>query len=115
MVTAFGRFLRKIRIDNNEVMKDMAKRLGVSTSYLSTVESGKKSAPAGWCDTIAEQYGLSAEQHAELKSAAKESVPSIRLDLSKAGQLQRAAVFAIADRLDSMSDETALRVALFLS
>ena len=42
MLTALGRFLRKIRIDRNELLKDMADKLEVSASFLSAVENGKR-------------------------------------------------------------------------
>ena len=42
MLTSLGKFLRKLRIDNNELLKDMAQKLNVSVSFLSAVENGKK-------------------------------------------------------------------------
>lgn len=42
MITAIGKFLRKVRIDRSLLLKDMALGLGVSPAYLSTVETGKK-------------------------------------------------------------------------
>ena len=42
MITSLGRFLRKLRIDQGEILKDMADKLGVSVSFLSAVENGKK-------------------------------------------------------------------------
>ncbi len=45
MLTQFGIFLRKLRLDSNEIMKEMATKLDVSPSFLSTVENGKKTIP----------------------------------------------------------------------
>lgn len=59
MLTPFGRFLRKLRIDHGELMKDMADKLDVTASYLSAVEMGKKSVPAPWIYTLAQKYQLS--------------------------------------------------------
>ncbi|QGX87831.1 helix-turn-helix domain-containing protein [Escherichia coli] len=42
-VTALGRFLRKIRIDKDQILKDMAEKLGVSVAQLSAIELGKRS------------------------------------------------------------------------
>ena len=42
MLTPFGKEARKWRIDNDVAMKTMASDLGVSVSYLSAVEHGKK-------------------------------------------------------------------------
>ena len=45
MVNNFGKFCRKLRIDNDELLYDMAKKLGVSSAFLSKVENGKKKPP----------------------------------------------------------------------
>lgn len=48
MLTSVGRFLRTLRIDHGEILKDMADVLGVSSAFLSAVENGKKKMPEGW-------------------------------------------------------------------
>lgn len=45
MLTGIGKFLRKLRIDNEEILKDMADALGVSSAFLSAVENGRKKMP----------------------------------------------------------------------
>lgn len=42
MLTAFGKEVRKIRLDRGELLKTMADSLGVKSSYLSAIEHGKK-------------------------------------------------------------------------
>lgn len=44
-LTEFGKFSRKLRIDNGELLKDMAIKLNVTVSYLSAVEIGKRNIP----------------------------------------------------------------------
>ena len=66
MVTEFGKFTRKLRVDSDELMKDMAKKLGVTTSYLSAVEVGKRKVPTSWGELINENYELTEEQSSEL-------------------------------------------------
>lgn len=66
MVTEFGKFCRKLRIDNNEIMKDMAKKLGVTVSHLSAVEIGKRKIPFTWAEEISKHYELTALQVTEL-------------------------------------------------
>lgn len=61
-----AKFLRKIRIDNSEVMKDMAKRLGMSSAYLSTIESGIKPVPNDFYDMVKIAYNLNGQQKNEL-------------------------------------------------
>ncbi len=45
MLTEFGKAIRKIRLDKGEILKDMAKRLGISSAFLSAVENGRKNVP----------------------------------------------------------------------
>ena len=52
MLPSIGRFLRKLRIDNGEILKDMAEALGVSSAFLSAVENGKKKMPEGWIEKL---------------------------------------------------------------
>ncbi len=66
MVTDFGKFCRKLRIDNDEIMKDMAKKLEVTPSYLSAIEKGKRTIPTDWAEQIANHYELSKQQISEL-------------------------------------------------
>lgn len=62
MLTPFGKLCRKIRIDHDELMEDMARKLDVTTSYLSAVERGKRKVPIEWSNIIAENYKLTEVQ-----------------------------------------------------
>ena len=41
-LTSLGKFLRKLRIDRGELLRTMSNKLGISMSFLSSVENGKK-------------------------------------------------------------------------
>ena len=82
MMTALGQFLRKLRIDQRELMKDMADKLGVSPSFMSSVENGKKSMPSAWNGKICELYSLTEEQQHEFSKAIANSEKSIEVDFS---------------------------------
>ncbi len=58
MLTSFGKILRKLRIDHSERLLDMAEKLDVSVSFLSSVEIGKKSVPVGMEEKIIKLYAL---------------------------------------------------------
>ena len=45
MLTKFGYAIREIRIHNGELLYDMARKLRVSSSYLSQVETGRRGVP----------------------------------------------------------------------
>lgn len=66
MVTEFGKFCRKLRIDNDEHMVNMAEKLGVTSSYLSAVENGKRKVPEEWFNEISKHYTLTSSQIIEL-------------------------------------------------
>ncbi|CAK01494.1 transcriptional regulator [Bartonella tribocorum] len=70
MVTSFGKILRKLRIDHSERLLDMAKTLGISVAFLSSVEIGKKSVPVGMEDKIIELYALDQEKASLLRKEA---------------------------------------------
>lgn len=66
-MNALYKFLRKIRIDRDEIALDMANKLGVSPAYLSSVETGKRPMPVDWIETLCALYELNGEQRAEFE------------------------------------------------
>ena len=67
-LTEFGKFLRKLRIDNGELLKDMAIKLNTTPAFLSMVETGRRSIPKKWEEEIEKIYSLSLKQKEELIS-----------------------------------------------
>lgn len=100
-----GIILRTIRINRGELLYDMAHNLGVSSAFLSSVENGKRSAPASWLEILSDVYDLSAEQKEELAGAISETVKQIRLDVSKVSPEKRNCALTFARRFDDFSDE----------
>ena len=104
MLTDLGRFLRKIRIDEGEILWDMANKLGVTASFLSAVENGKKRMPSAWNQKICELYGLSEEQKEEFTAAIAESEKVIELDFSAASLKNREMAVSFARKFSDMDD-----------
>ncbi len=67
-LTEFGKFLRKLRIDNGELLKDMAIKLNTTPAFLSMVETGRRSIPKKLEEEIEKIYSLSLIQKEELIS-----------------------------------------------
>lgn len=65
-VNEFGLFCRKLRLDNHQILKEMADILGVSPSYLSAVENGKRNIPRDWYDKISSFYNLTSSEKNKL-------------------------------------------------
>lgn len=110
MLTEFGKVLRKIRIDRQQLLRDMADKLGVSSAYLSAVETGKRRIPQDWVSKIASIYSLSCEEQADLQSAADNSVFDVTISLVNASEQKRNAVLSFARALDGLNDEDLKRI-----
>ena len=106
MLTDFGRFLRKIRIDCDEILKDMAEKLNVSAAYLSAVEMGKRNIPEQWVNKISELYALSDEDKEKLNSAADNSAKSITLNFENIGNAQKETAILFAREFENVDTET---------
>ncbi len=104
--TTFGKILRKIRIDHNEILINMAEKLSVTASYLSAVENGKRKVPDDWVERICDLYHLSDNDRDALLGAAIDQCQSLRINLEKSSEKEKQLVFAFARRLEEMDDET---------
>ena len=113
-LSPLGRFLRKLRIDRNELLKTMADKLSVSSAFLSAVEMGRKHVPEGWEQTLSDDYHLDAAQRTELSNAIAESAKSVRLDLTNISADSRRTVLAFARKIQEVDEADLERIAEFL-
>ena len=109
-VTELGRLLRKLRIDVGETLGDMAEKLGITSSYLSSIEKGKRPTPPGLTNSIADLYSLETEMREQLSTAADKTIQSIKLNLGNATDSKRDAALCFARSFDDLDDETAENV-----
>lgn len=104
-VTEFGRLLRKIRIEQSLLLKDMADRLGMTSAYLSAIELGKKNIPENLVDKIATIFCLAPSEKEKLSSSVEQSQPAIKLDLSSSNAEQRDLVMHFARKYEGLSKD----------
>lgn len=113
MSTIFGKFCRMLRIRNDEVLRDMARKLGVSSSYLSAVENGKRPTPKSWRNKLIQLYDLTNDESKELDDAIYQSHQEIKitLNLNRFSSSDRDTLMAFARRYDSLDEDakTSLR------
>lgn len=107
MLTVFGKSLRKIRIDNNEILSDMAEKLHVTAAYLSAVENGKREVPEGWIEELKRSYGLNSKKISELEEAAFSSKKSIKIKLEDETDRDRDLFIAFARCFRDLNDDEA--------
>ena len=104
MLTSLGRFLRQVRIDRGEILKDMADKLRVSVSFLSAVENGKKRMPTAWNGIICDLYAFNEEQKDEFTKAIADTEKTIELDFSGATQSRRELAVSFARKFSDIDD-----------
>lgn len=105
MATGFGKALRKLRIDNDELLKDMALKLGVTISYLSAVENGKREVPEGWINDLTSLYNLNSIQRNNLSDLAYKSKKKISINLVDVDEDRKNVALAFARNFDDISDD----------
>ena len=104
-LTEFGRMTRKLRVEHDEYLKDMALHLGVTPAYLSAVERGQRNAPYDWVAQLQIAYGLTHDIAERLKQALSESRAYAKLDISHLSTGDRRFIELFAELLPSLGDE----------
>lgn len=110
MLTSLGKFLRKLRIDHGEILKNMAEKLNVTASFLSAVENGKKSMPTNWNNQICDLYHLDEVQQIEFTKAIAESEKKIAIDFTDSSFEQRELAIAFARKFSDLNDHQSKRL-----
>lgn len=106
MVTALGKFLRKLRLDNDELLFDMAGKIGMPTSTLSAVETGKRRPSKGFAERIIKAYRLTEEQMQQLYASISEANDwNIRIDASAFSSKDQSTAVAFARRFSDLNGE----------
>jgi transcriptional regulator with XRE-family HTH domain len=99
-LTPFGIAARKLRLDKRLRLLDVAKRLGHSASFISAVETGRKSIPDSFVRAVSRAMELSAEEVATLRKAADRTRKEVQVE--KLPEDQRELVAAFARKLDKV-------------
>ena len=105
MLTSIGRFLRKLRIDEGEILKDMAEKLEVTVSFLSAVENGKKRMPSNWNYRICEIYNLTEDQRNAFTTAIAETEDDIELNFGWQSLQNRELAVSFARKFSDIDDD----------
>lgn len=101
--TELGKELRRIRIDSDERLFDMAAKIEISSAFVSAVENGKKSPPAGFEDRVIQAYRLVGDAAERIRSAANRSRTSFTFNGET--QLQRDTFGLMARRMKELSSD----------
>lgn len=64
----FKSYMEVLRINNNESLRQMAKRLQISATFLSAIENNKKKIPTNFLNKICSIYNLNRKDNFLLKN-----------------------------------------------
>ena len=104
MLTKFGKFLRVLRMERGELLKNMAENLRISSAYLSSIEMGNREIPKSLPQDLIQKYNLTEEEQVEMQRAISESTKNIDISLVNTTNLQKEAALVFARNLEKMND-----------
>lgn len=105
MLTEFGKTIRKLRLDKGILLKQMADDIGMTSSYLSAIEHGKREIPKRLISDLSNTYTLTSDEEDNLSKAAQNSRSSIKLNLSGNDSKKTEFANSFARRFDDLSDD----------
>ena len=82
-LTPFGKMTRKIRKEKGLLLRDMAKAVGVTSGFLSMVETGRKQVPNDLVSRLVGAFDLPNRAASELQRAAALSAREYKLRLQE--------------------------------
>jgi transcriptional regulator with XRE-family HTH domain len=97
-----------MRLDHKETpkLKDLADAMGVSSAYLSAVETGKKPASAALVDKISDLFKVDMEKRRELHRLALQSAKFVQLQLAGKDSKTRTLATEFARRFPTLDEDT---------
>ncbi|CAI1804801.1 Uncharacterised protein [Serratia quinivorans] len=108
-ITQLGKFLRKVRIDRNQILIDMAAELDISIAQLSAIELGKRAINDSTKYKIISLYSAYCSGEEELARLVDVSQPSFKEDFDGTPELQRELFISFARKYKEIPDEEALQ------
>lgn len=104
-MTELKKFFMIIRIKNNENIEKMSKRLKISASYLSMIESGVRKAKGNFIQTFLNEYKLNKKEQAEFEKAILDTDLEISFNLKELNDSQKKLALMFAEKVKKMSPE----------
>lgn len=110
MLTEFGRILRIYRVNHGITLKDMADNLSVPSSYLSSMEMGRKNISHDFLKKLLNTYQFSEQEMQGLKESVANSGNIMKLDLRSSNREQRNLALKFARRFDTLNEDDIKRI-----
>ncbi|MGN1167802.1 MAG: helix-turn-helix domain-containing protein [Lachnospiraceae bacterium] len=105
-MTKLGKILKHIRIENDEVLGDMAIKIGVSSAFLSKVENGLAKPSDKVLNNVLNRYQLSDLQKKELQEAFYDQRGEAIISFQNLTQREKQVAICFAQLLPEMDEKT---------
>ncbi len=80
--TNLSKFLRILRIQNDELLGDMANKIGIMPSYLSSIEANRRPLTPALMQKLVNSYNLDEKAQEKLENYIAEAARSVEVDLT---------------------------------
>ncbi|MGN0489392.1 MAG: helix-turn-helix domain-containing protein [Ruminococcus sp.] len=105
MLTQLGKELRILRIENAELLKDMALKLDLSPAYLSSIENGKRVPTEKFIQQLLSTYDLEKSVVDRIMTAYYDTIDEIKIDIKTEKAEQKELGLVFARKFNLLSDE----------
>jgi len=107
MLTSLGKVLRVIRMDKGLLLKDMADRMSVKPSYISSIENGKRRPSENFVQSVGSALQLTLEEYQKVSDAYIKTVQELSLTLNPDKPHQIDLALALARSFDGLTSDQA--------
>jgi len=115
MLTALGKVLRVIRMERGLLLKDMADKMGVKPSYISSIENGKRKPSKNFIDDVKRALCLTGEEFQQVRDAYSTTIEEVSINLADTSDGQRDLGLAFARKLNGLSSDDIKKMMLILN
>ena len=96
MLTEFGKVMRIIRINTGDSMRDMAAKIGMSATYLSAIETGKRNIPANMEELLFSNYNFSEKDKKKIKDSIEKSAAQVKINLTEMADKKKKLIYKLS-------------------
>ena len=96
MLTEFGKVMRIVRINTGDSMRDMAAKIGMSATYLSAIETGKRNIPANMEELLFSHYNFSEKDKKKIKDSIEKSASHVKINLTEMADKKKKLIYSIS-------------------
>jgi len=101
MLTPFGKAARKLRIEKGLRLLDVAYSLGVTASYVSAVETGRRQVTEEFALRVAHALQLNESESDELVRSAQQTTSGLKINIENLPPAEREVMAAFARRINT--------------